>query len=103
MRIRLYGAEIVDRDHLDILAPGFDDRAQHQAPDAAKTVNGDANGHVSFLFSQAHESGFRRGFGSNPERPIEFLIGRAGAEILDSDEGARFAYIVFPAEWRSRF
>ena len=40
-------AEIVDADHLDILAAGLGDGAQDVAADAAKTVNRDPDGHVS--------------------------------------------------------
>ena len=37
------GREIVDGDHLDVLALGLDDGAQHVAADAAKSVDGNPN------------------------------------------------------------
>ena len=36
-------SEIVDGDDLDVLAPGFGDRAQHVAADATEAVDGDPN------------------------------------------------------------
>ena len=46
MGVGLHRAQVVDRHHLDV-APGvFDDRPQHQPADAAKAVDGDANGHA---------------------------------------------------------
>ena len=35
--------EVVDRHDFDVLAPGFDDGAQHIAADAAEAVNGNAD------------------------------------------------------------
>jgi hypothetical protein len=43
--IRLDRAEVVDRDHLDIVAPALDGGAQHQATDAPEPVDGDLHGH----------------------------------------------------------
>src|SRR5215208_4198054 len=45
MRVGLDGAEIVDCDNLDVLAAGFDDRAQNVSADAAETVDCHANSH----------------------------------------------------------
>ena len=39
-------AEIVDRDDVDVLAPGFIDGANDVAADAAKSVDGDFYGHA---------------------------------------------------------
>ena len=47
MRVGLDRAEIVDADDLDVVAAGFDDGAQHVAADAAESVDGNANRHVS--------------------------------------------------------
>ena len=41
--------EIVDRDDFDVLAPGFDDGAQHIAADAAEAVNGNPDCHFRLL------------------------------------------------------
>jgi hypothetical protein len=43
VRIGLDRSEIVDADDLDVLAPGFSDRAQHVAADATKSIDGDPN------------------------------------------------------------
>ena len=45
MRVGFDRAEIVDADHLDVLAAGFGDGAQDVAADAAKSVDGDPNCH----------------------------------------------------------
>ena len=39
MRVGFDRPEVVDRDDLDVLAARFDDRAQHEAPDASKAVD----------------------------------------------------------------
>src|SRR5258706_3452286 len=102
MRIGLDWAQIVDRHDLDVLAPTFDDGAQHQPADAAKTVDRNTNGHDLFLL-QTREGGFGRGFGGNTELLVQVLVGRAGAEPAHADKGARRAYITLPAETRGRF
>ena len=48
MRVGLDRAEIVDGDDLDVLAAGFVDGAQDVAADAAKSVDGNSDGHASF-------------------------------------------------------
>ena len=45
MGVRLDRAQIVDGDHFDIGATGFDDGAKHVAADAAKSVDGNFDGH----------------------------------------------------------
>ena len=50
MRVGLDRAEIVDGDDLDVLAAGLDDGAQDVAADAAESVDGNPNGHVSLPF-----------------------------------------------------
>jgi hypothetical protein len=45
MRIGFHRTQIVDGDHLDIGAAGFDDGAQDIASDAAEAVDGDFDGH----------------------------------------------------------
>ena len=45
MGVGLYRAEIVDRDHFDVPPVMLDDRAQNQAADAAKPIDGNTNGH----------------------------------------------------------
>src|SRR5262249_14458929 len=47
MRVGLDRPEIVDADHLDILAARLGDRAQDIAADAAKSVDPDPDGHFS--------------------------------------------------------
>ena len=47
VRVGLDRSEIVDGDDFDIVAVGLDDGAQDIAADAAKAVNGNANGHIS--------------------------------------------------------
>ena len=47
MRIGLDRAEIVDGDDVDVLAAGFMDGAQDVAADAAKSVDGNSDGHFS--------------------------------------------------------
>ena len=42
-------AKIVDGDHFNVPAAGFDDGAQHIAADAAKTIDGNFNCHVDLL------------------------------------------------------
>ena len=37
--------QIVDRHHLDVATAMLDDRAQDEAADAAKAIDGDADGH----------------------------------------------------------
>jgi hypothetical protein len=49
MGIGLDRAEIVDADHLDILAAGLGDGAQHIAADTAKPVDRDPDCHAGFL------------------------------------------------------
>ncbi len=49
MRIRLDRPEIIDRDDLEIGAAGFHDKAQHIAPDAAKSVDRHSHGHEGLL------------------------------------------------------
>jgi hypothetical protein len=49
VRIRLDRAEVVDRHDIDILAPGFVDGADDVAADAAKSVDGDSDGHDFLL------------------------------------------------------
>src|SRR6266700_7840972 len=100
MRIGLDWAQIVDRHDLDVLAPTFDDGAQHQPADAAKTVDRDTNGHALFLL-QTREGGLGRSFRSNTEFFVKNLIGRAGAETVHADKGARRPRITIPAERRS--
>jgi hypothetical protein len=40
VRIGLDGAEIVDRDNLEILPPGLEDRPQNEPSDASEAVDG---------------------------------------------------------------
>ena len=47
MRVGLDRAEVVDGDDVDVLAAGFVDRAQDVAADAAKSVDGNSDGHFS--------------------------------------------------------
>ena len=49
MRIGLDRAEIVDGHDVDVLAAGFVDRAHDVAADAAKSVDGDSDGHAFLL------------------------------------------------------
>ena len=56
MRVRLHGAEIVDRHDLDVLAPGFHDGPQDISADPAKSVDCDAHGH-HFLLLRSRLSG----------------------------------------------
>ena len=49
MRVGLDRAEIVDRHDLDVLAAGFDDRAQNVAPDAPEPVDRHPYRHSSLL------------------------------------------------------
>ena len=46
MGVGLDRAEIVDGDHVDVLAAGFVDGAHDVAADAAKSVDGNSDGHV---------------------------------------------------------
>ena len=45
MGVGLDRAEIVDADDLDVVAAGFDDRAQDITADAAKPIDGDFHRH----------------------------------------------------------
>ena len=45
MGVGLHRAEVVDRHHVDVLAAGFEDRADDVAADAAKSVDGNSDGH----------------------------------------------------------
>jgi len=45
MRIGLDRAQIVDRDHLDIVDAPLIERAEHQAADAAEPVDANPNSH----------------------------------------------------------
>src|SRR4029077_16329473 len=45
MRVRMDGAEVVDGDALDVLAPALVQRAQHQPPDAAAPVDRNPRSH----------------------------------------------------------
>ena len=49
MGVRLDRAEVVDRHHLDVGAPRFDDRPQHVAPDPAEPVDRYLHSHDSLL------------------------------------------------------
>ena len=49
MGIGFHRAKIVDGDHFNVPAAGFDDGAQHIAADAAKTIDGNFNCHVDLL------------------------------------------------------
>ena len=51
MRVGLDRGEIVDGDDVDVVALGFDDRAQDIATDTAETINGNANGHYRSPYS----------------------------------------------------
>jgi hypothetical protein len=46
-------AEVVDTDDLDVLAAGLSDSPQDVAADAAKTVNSDADYHVSSPYDRS--------------------------------------------------
>ena len=50
MRVGFHRPQIVDRDHLNIGATGFDDRAQDIAADPSESVDGNFDGHGG-LFS----------------------------------------------------
>ena len=50
VRVGLDRPEVIDRDHLDILAAAFDDGPENVAADAAESVDGDVNGHFSAPF-----------------------------------------------------
>src|SRR4029077_16408319 len=52
VRIGLDRREVVDGDDLDIPASGFDDRAQREAADATKAIDGDTNGHCWLLVAR---------------------------------------------------
>src|SRR5258708_32618388 len=57
MCVGLDRAEIVERDHFDVLAAGLGDGAQDVAADAAKPVDGDPDGHcltskISFVIAR---------------------------------------------------
>ena len=45
MRVGVHGAQIVDADDLEIVAPALDQRAQDQAADAPEPVDGKPNRH----------------------------------------------------------
>ena len=47
VRVGFHRRQIVDGDDLDIVAVGLDDGAQDIAADAAKAVDGNADGHIS--------------------------------------------------------
>ena len=49
MGVGLDRAEVVDADHLDVLAAGLGDGAQHVAADAAKPVDCDPDCHLVLL------------------------------------------------------
>ena len=49
VRVGLDRAEIVDGDHVDVLAAGFEDRAHDVAADAAKSVDCNSDSHVILL------------------------------------------------------
>ncbi|MNN64805.1 hypothetical protein D3C81_1802670 [compost metagenome] len=60
-------AQVVDRHDLDVRAAMLDDRAKHEAADAAEAVDGDANGHGGGLLSEG-------GYDWEPSRTIGALI-----------------------------
>ena len=72
-------AEIVDADDLDILAARLGDGAQHVAADAAKSVDRDANCHVSPLKLVPP-----RGFPSRRVLRRNARFGRAGSLKMGS-------------------
>ena len=45
MRVGFHRTEVIDGNHLDIGAAGFDDGTQDVAADAAKAIDGDFYGH----------------------------------------------------------
>ena len=49
MRVGFHRAKVIDRHHLDIGPPRFDDGAQHIAPDAPEPVDCYLHGHASLL------------------------------------------------------
>ena len=53
MGVGLDRAEVVDADDLDVLAAGLGDSPQDVAADAAKTVNSDADCHVSSPYDRS--------------------------------------------------
>ncbi len=75
MGVGLDRAEIVDADHLDILAAGLGDGAQHIAADAAKPIDRDPDCHACLSFNdfcqpRSGHFGHPRGvFGGRPVRP----------------------------------
>ncbi|XUJ37636.1 hypothetical protein ACQ5SK_26455 [Bradyrhizobium japonicum] len=53
MRVGLDRAEVVDADDLDVLAAGLGNSTQDVAADAAKTVNSNADCHVSSPYDRS--------------------------------------------------
>ena len=45
MGVGFHAAEVVDGDRNHVRAAAFDDGAEHEAPDAAKSIDGDLDGH----------------------------------------------------------
>ena len=78
-------AQVVDRHHLDVAAAVLDDRAQDEAADAAETVDGDANGHVSSPYDRSMTGSI------TPSLPAQRAI-RACEGFLGAD--ARFSRAV---------
>ncbi len=75
MGVGLDRAEIVDADHLDILAAGFRDGAQDIAADAAKSVDRDPDCHARFS-----SNSWRRPRGNVPRGAYGGTPGSAGRE-----------------------
>jgi hypothetical protein len=53
MGVRLDRAEIVDRHHLDVAPPGFEDRAQNVPPDPPEAVDPDPDCHACLRHAES--------------------------------------------------
>ena len=74
MRIGLDRAEIVDGDHVDVLAARFVDGAQDVAADAAKSVDGNSDGHFDISLEARGDMGARLlHSGGRPRNPAARL------------------------------
>ena len=69
VRVGLDGAEIVDGDHVDVLASGLVDGADDVAADAAESVDCNSDSHVVLLQRLGRCRRFNKGAGrKNPDR-----------------------------------
>src|SRR5713226_6446808 len=96
MRIGFHRGEIVDPDHLDVLAIGFGDGAQHVAANAPKAVDGDTNCHARLLRSPSSAPLRRKARFGWAQQVNQYLCGAVPSLLSLSNAALATASAVMP-------